>query len=769
MSSPTFPVATLGMPRIGPRRELKSLLEGHWAGTLDAAALTAGARELRAANWARQSARGVSRIPSNDFSLYDHVLDTTVMVGAVPARYGWDGGEVDAETYFAMARGRPANGSDKGAPAMDMTKWFDTNYHVIVPELARGMFFTPSSSKAVAEYREAKARGHETRPVLLGPVTYLLLAKANGFDPLSLLPGLLPVYQEVLHELTAAGASWVQIDEPCLGLDLDERTQAALKTSVTALAQAAPSLKLMLTSYFGGLGHNEALVLGLPVAGLHLDLVRAPGQLQLLSDAPSDLTLSLGVVDGRNVWRADLVAILGQLEPLIGRRSIELAPSCPLLHVPLDLDLETDLDPEIAQWLAFGAQKMDELTTLATGLEKGRTAIADALEASEAAIRSRRLSSRVNNPVVRARSKDVDATMTRRTSPFAERRMAQRDALSLPQYPTTTIGSFPQTRSVRKARAAHAHGMLSAEDYARFIAAETEVAVRRQEEIGLDMLVHGEFERNDMVQYFGERLDGYAFTRSGWVQSYGSRCVRPPILFGDVARPAPMTVKWSSYAQSLTDRPMKGILTGPVTMLQWSFVRDDLPRPEVCRQIALAIRDEVQDLEAAGLAAIQVDEPALREGVPLREADRAAYLAWAVECFRLATAGVSDATQIHTHMCYAAFNDIIDTIGAMDADVIAIESSRSRMELLDAFPATRYPNEIGPGVYDTHSPRVPSVPEMVALLQQASERLDPSQIWVNPDCGLKTREWDEVRRALLNMVAAARRMRDEGRVIVAAE
>ncbi|MBJ3775611.1 5-methyltetrahydropteroyltriglutamate--homocysteine S-methyltransferase [Acuticoccus mangrovi] len=757
--SSNFSVASLGTPRIGPRRELKAALESYWAGRSDATALTETAAGLRAANWARQRSRGVTVIPSNDFSLYDHVLDTSVMVGAIPERFGWSGGRVELETYFAMARGREGQAVAGGVAALEMTKWFDTNYHYMVPEFAPDQSFSLVSEKPIAEYLEAKVLGYETRPVLLGPVTYLLLGKAAGMDPLTLLPGLLPVYEEVLRRLAAAGAQWVQIDEPCLALDLDVRAHDALRQATAAFARTAPGLKVMLASYFGPFGGNEATVLDLPVAGLHLDLVRAPEQLPLLREAPRGLTLSLGVVDGRNIWRTDLSAVLDRLMPLVGARKVEFAPSCSMLHVPIDLDLETDLDPDVAAWLAFSVQKMDELATIATAFAKGRERVADALAASNQAVRTRYASAKVNDPAVRRRTASVDAAMCRRPSPFEVRRRAQQERLGLPLYPTTTIGSFPQTSEVRKARSAHAKGAMSDVDYDAFIAGEIEAAVRWQEEIGIDMPVHGEFERNDMVQYFGEQLAGYAFTRHGWVQSYGSRYVRPPIIFGDVSRPAPMTVRWSAHAQSLTRRPMKGMLTGPVTMLQWSFVRDDLPRAEVCRQIALALRDEVVDLEAAGLAAIQVDEPAFREGLPLRKADWAAYLDWAVECFGLATSGVADTTQIHTHMCYSEFNDIIESIGAMDADVISIETSRSRMELLEAFVSYRYPNEIGPGVYDIHSPRVPPVGEMVRLLQKAAQRLAPWQIWVNPDCGLKTRRWEEVRPALLNMVAAARRMR----------
>ncbi len=762
----SLPVGTLGVPRIGPRRELKAALEGHWSGRTSAAELFDAAAGLRAAAWARQHALGVTRIPSNDFSLYDHVLDTSAMVGAIPDRYGWRGGAVPLETYFAMARGADAAG---GMPAMEMTKWFDTNYHYLVPEFTRGQEFALASRKAVDEFREAKALGFHTRPVLVGPVSYLKLGKSKDetLDPLSLLPGLLPVYVEVLRSLAASGADWVQIDEPCLVLDLDDATLQAMQRAYGMFARALPGLNIMLATYFGALDDNLATVLGLPVAGLHFDAVRAPAQFDALVEAaPRGLVLSLGVIDGRNVWRSDLPALLDRLEPVVAKRGsdhVEIAASCSLLHVPVDLALETDLDPDLRQWLAFAVQKMEELAALGLALGSGREAARDALARAAEAAASRRSSARVHDAAVAARVAAVTPDMAQRRNPFAARRRDQVQRFGLPAFPTTTIGSFPQTEEVRRARAQLARGMIGEAEYAAFLRKETTDAVRWQEEIGIDVLVHGEFERNDMVQYFGEQLSGYAFTRHGWVQSYGSRCVRPPVIFGDVSRPKPMTVEWSSYAQSLSGRPMKGMLTGPVTMLQWSFVRDDLPRAQVCRQIALALRDEVADLERAGIGMIQIDEPAIREGLPLRKSDWRAYLAWAVECFRLSASVVADSTQIHTHMCYSEFNDIMDAIGGMDADVISIETSRSRMELLDAFVGYRYPNEIGPGVYDIHSPRVPTVEEMIELLARAGQHLDPEQIWVNPDCGLKTRRWEEVRPALVNMVEAAKAMRSAER------
>ena len=774
MSISKIPVATLGVPRIGRRRELKFALESYWSGKLPVADLLDAAKKLRAASWTEQRDRGVTKIPSNDFSLYDHVLDIAVMVGAIPETYGWSGGDVALDTYFAMARGSHGTADHEGCshanhghgvPALEMTKWFDTNYHYMVPELSANQAFTLTSTKPLDEFLEAKALDIHTRPVILGPVTFLKLAKCNGttFDRMALLPKLLPVYGALLRKLKQAGADWVQIDEPCLVLDLDRTERNAVELAYQHFATDIPDLKIMLATYFGALGDNLDLALGLPVAGLHIDLVRAPHQLEPVARlARHDQVLSLGLIDGRNVWRADLPAILDRIKPSIAGwplNRIEIASSCSFLHVPIDLELETALDPDLKPWLAFAAQKMDELVVLGRALSEGRSAVAEELHASAEAVASRASSSKVHSPLVEGRVSAIDESMMHRQVAFAERQSQQAAKLGLPRFPTTTVGSFSQTPEVRKARASHARGELSYVDYETFLKKETETAIRWQEEIGLDVLVHGEFERNDMVQYFGEQLSGFAFTKHAWVQSYGSRYVRPPIIFGDVARPHPMTVAWWQYAQSLTDKRVKGMLTGPVTILNWSFVRDDLARSQVCRQIALAIRDEVVDLEAAGAAMIQIDEAALREGLPLRQSEWKTYLDWAVECFRLASTGVNDATQIHTHMCYSEFNDIIDAIAAMDADVISIETSRSKMELLDAFKTYKYPNEIGPGVYDIHSPRVPKVAEMTELLQLARERLVDGQIWINPDCGLKTRKWEEVRPALVNMVEAARQLR----------
>lgn len=760
----TVTIATLGFPRIGPRRELKHALESFWSGKSDETALLESAAGLRTAAWVRQTALGTDWLPSNDFSLYDHVLDLSVMLGAIPARYGAADGEATLATYFAMARG--TTGSHEGCThshsltACEMTKWFDTNYHYIVPELSVGQKLALGRLKIVEEYREAKARGYETRPVLLGPVTWLSLVKATGVDPFDYLDELLGLYGVILGHLAHAGADWVQIDEPILVTDLSEPQRRAFSRAYARLARSTP--QIMLTTYFGGLGDNLGLATALPVGGLHIDLVRAPEQLDpVLKAAPKTLALSLGVIDGRNIWRADLAALLDRIEPLATERDLILAPSCSLLHVPVDLSLETKLDAEVKQWLAFAVQKVEELNTLKRALNEGRASVATELEVSSQAAANRRTSPRIHDAAVAARIAAVTPDMRERRSDHPTRIAAQAEVLNLPLFPTTTIGSFPQTAEVRSARAEYNRGNLDAAAYEAFLRAETLRAIRWQEEAGIDMLVHGEFERNDMVQYFGEQLAGFAFTVNGWVQSYGSRCVRPPVLYGDVSRPNPMTVEWWRYAQSVTDRPVKGMLTGPVTILNWSFVRDDQTREASCRQIALAIRDEVQDLEAAGCQAIQIDEAALREGLPLRRKDWQHYLDWSVDCFRLSAGGVADATQIHTHMCYSEFNDILPSIGAMDTDVISIETARSQMELLEGFAAYDYPAAIGPGVYDIHAPRVPGEEEMVALMRLAQAHLSPSQLWVNPDCGLKTRKWEEVRPAIDAMVAAARTLRAE--------
>ena len=751
----------LGFPRVGAFRELKKAVESFWAGKSSAADLQATAKEIRATNWKFQQEQGISQIPSNDFSFYDHVLDTIALVGAVPPRYKFEGGNVDLDTYFAMARGGRA-GALKDVPAMEMTKWFDTNYHYIVPELSKETNFKLSSTKVFDEYSEAKAAGINTRPVLVGPVTFLLVGKEkDGGNALDLLPKLLPVYQEVISKLEALGAEWIQIDEPALALDLNDAQRAAFKTAYSTLKTS--KAKILVATYFTDLAANLDTALNLPVAGLHLDLVRGEKQFaDALKKAPANLTLSLGVVEGRNIWKANLDKALTTLETAaaaIGKDRILVAPSCSLLHSPVDLDSETKLDGEIKNWLAFARQKVKEVAILTKGLNQGRDAIKAELAENAAAMQSRATSKRIHNDAVKARFASITPAMANRKSAYPERAKLQAAELNLPLFPTTTIGSFPQTEDVRAARAANKAGKLSDAEYNAFIEKATADAIKWQEEIDIDVLVHGEFERNDMVEYFGEQLSGFAFSQFGWVQSYGSRCVKPPIIFGDVSRPNPMTVKWATFSQSQTKRPMKGMLTGPITILQWSFVRDDQPRETTSKQIALAIRDEVVDLEKAGIKVIQIDEAALREGLPIHRAEWDNYLRWAVESFRITASGVEDKTQIHTHMCYSEFNDIIQAVGAMDADVISIETSRSQMELLDAFVNYKYPNEIGPGVYDIHSPIVPTEQQMNGLLNKALNVLDAKQIWVNPDCGLKTRAWPETKAALIGMVASAKALR----------
>jgi len=783
----------LGYPRIGEKRELKKATEAYWAGKLSRAELEQVGADLRRKNWETQRAAGIDLIPSNDFTFYDQVLDTSCLVGNVPPRFGWQGGQVDLDTRFAIARGVRKGGSNNDSAtakdacetcgaqhdaqatyASEMTKWFDTNYHYIVPEFRADTRFALSATKIFDEFSEALALGIRTKPVIIGPVSYLKLGKVQdsknpNFDRFSLLDSLLPVYAQILQKLETLGAEWVQLDEPIGALDLDDAERRALSTAYAALAAAAPKLKLLVTTYFGALRENLATYLSLPVAALHLDATPRGDLSEIeraLAELPTDKALSLGLVDGRNIWKSDFAALLPRAQAAaakLGAGRLLLAPSCSLQHVPVTLRNEQKLDAEFKGWLAYAEEKLSEVSTLAAAV--AGEADQAALAANAAAAKSRRESPRIHRPEVKARAAAIAASDFDRASPYAARRIAQRGAngplATLPDFPTTTIGSFPQTPEIRAARLKHKRGELSTAEYEKFIEAETVACVRFQEEVGIDMLVHGEYERNDMVEYFGEQLDGFAFTEHGWVQSYGSRYVKPPIIFGDVSRPAPMTVRWSAYAQSLTKLPMKGMLTGPVTVLQWSFVRDDQPRRDTTFEIALALRDEVRDLEAAGIAAIQIDEPAIREGLPLRRSDWAAYLDWAVNAFRLSAAGVRDNTQIHTHMCYSEFNDIIDSIAAMDADVITIETSRSNMELLGAFVNFKYPNEIGPGVYDIHSPRVPTVEEMVNLMRKAAQVIPPENLWVNPDCGLKTRGWAEVRPSLANMVEAARIIRRE--------
>ena len=754
--------ANLGFPRMGPDRELKKALESYWSGKTTEADLLKVASERREQNWKLQKDLGIDFIPSNDFSLYDQVLDMTVLLGAIPPRFKHRGGNVSLDTYFAMARGAQKDGIDVAAE--EMTKWFDTNYHYIVPTLEENQGFALSSDKPFAEYREAKKLGIETRPVIIGPITYLLSGKMNNStkSPLSLLDNILPVYAEILQKFKEEGAEWVQIDEPFLVMDLNDEEKAAYQRAYETLALSTPALKKMIATYFGDLAENLAVASSLPVHALHVDVVRTPEQLENVLDAVDGMDLSVGIVDGRNIWRNDLESSLKILERAVeteGADRIIVAPSCSLLHTPYDLDNEEKMDSEIKNWLAFAKQKTAEIATLTKGLKEGRDSIKAELEASNAAVSSRKTSSKIHDKAVQEREAAITDAMSHRTSSYKERAEKQRKILNLPTFPTTTIGSFPQTPEVRKTRAGYRKGTVSEADYKKFMNEEIERVVRYQEEVDIDVLVHGEAERNDMVEYFGEQLEGYVFSQKGWVQSYGSRCVKPPIIFGDVSRPKPMTVDWTTYAQSLTDREMKGMLTGPVTILQWSFVRDDQSNEKTCRQIALAIRDEVVDLETAGIKIIQIDEPAIREGLPLRRKDWKAYLDWSVECFRISASGVKDETQIHTHMCYSEFNDIIEAVGNMDADVISIETSRSKMELLDVFTNYKYPNEIGPGVYDIHSPRIPTKDEMIELLNLAKKDLDISQIWVNPDCGLKTRKWEEVKPALKLMVKAAKELR----------
>jgi 5-methyltetrahydropteroyltriglutamate--homocysteine methyltransferase len=763
MNPHSIAAGNLGYPRIGLHRELKVALERFWSGEWSSQELEAATRELRAARWRIQAEAGIVHIPSNDFSLYDHVLDAAVLVGAIPARFGRHFEDLDLPTYFAMARG------SKSAPAMEMTKWFDTNYHYIVPELESGMEFHLGSRKPVEEFLEARALGLTTRPVLLGPVSLALLGKTHGtrWDRATIAQALVGVYRQLLIELAAAGADWVQMDEPCLGLDLPEEHRNLFGRIYEMLILPARSPKILLTTYFSDLGENLEFTLRLPVAGVHLDLVRGPGQFaQALALAPDNLLLSLGVVDGRNIWRSDLDRALEMIRMAAGRlgsERIQVAPSCSLLHIPVDLEAEHQLDPGFRTWLAFARQKLDETALLARAATEDSLEVEERLAENRAILGRRHRDRRACDPAVRGRTAAVRPEMFERCSPFPVRREKQ-TVLRLPILPTTTIGSFPQTAEVRRARAVCRSGKMARTEYEALLRAEVERTIRFQEEIGLDVLVHGEFERNDMVEYFGEQLRGFAFTGNGWVQSYGSRCVKPPLLFGDVSRTSPMTTAWAHYAQSLTELPVKGMLTGPVTLLEWSFVRDDLPKSEVAVQLALALRDEVADLEGAGMRIIQVDEPALREGLPLRRAEQAGYLRWSVDAFRLATSGANDETQIHTHMCYSEFADILDAVVRMDADVLSVEAARSQMELLDTFNQKQYPNDIGPGIYDIHSPRVPDAEEIAALLRKALTVLRPEQLWVNPDCGLKTRGWDEVRAALRNMVAATRRVREQVRV-----
>ncbi|MEN7550166.1 5-methyltetrahydropteroyltriglutamate--homocysteine S-methyltransferase [Rapidithrix thailandica] len=748
----------LGYPRIGAKRELKKACEHFWAGKISEKDLLLTAKNLRKLNWLTQQEAGIDLIPSNDFSFYDQVLDMSLMLGATPERFASLAND-PLTLYFAMARGYQQDGLD--LKALEMTKWFDTNYHYLVPEFTANQSFELFSTKAVDEFLESKALGIHTKPVLIGPVSYLLLGKEKeeGFHRLDLLDRLLPVYKELLTRLSEQGATWVQLDEPYLTAHLDPSTKFAYQKAYKTLRDAFPELKILLASYFAELDDPE-FTAQLPVCAIHLDLVRAPQQLEaVLHHLPKETSLSLGVIDGRNIWKPDyqkVQAIVNKVLKKIDEQRILLAPSCSLLHVPYDLDAEEALSPKLKQWLSFAKQKLHELNDLHRILTQNDTT---SLQQNQKCIEDRARSVLIHRSKVKERVSKLTEKDSQRESAFDRRQALQKEALQLPLFSTTTIGSFPQTPEIRKLRAQFKKQQLSESQYEEKLQQLTQELISWQEEAGLDVLVHGEYERNDMVEYFGEQLEGFAFTQYGWVQSYGSRCVKPPVLFGDVERTAPMTVKWSTFAQSLTNKPVKGMLTGPVTILQWSFVRDDQPRETTATQIALAIRDEVRDLEQAGIRVIQIDEPAFREGLPLRKEHWRHYLDWAVKVFKVASSGVEDQTQIHTHMCYSEFNDVMEDIAAMDADVITIETSRSQMELLDAFSDFHYPNEIGPGVYDIHSPRVPTVEEMVELLEKAQQKLPAENLWVNPDCGLKTRKWPETQQALTNMVLAAKIMR----------
>lgn len=760
----------LGYPRIGSNRELKKACEQYWSGRSGYKNLQHVGKNIRLHNWQLQKDAGIELIPSNDFSFYDQVLDMSLIVGAIPERYHdviLDNQNTELDLYFAMARGYQKNRLD--ITAMEMTKWLDTNYHYIVPEFKKDQTFKLFSTKAIDEFYEAKQAGIITKPVLIGPVSYLLSGKEKeaGFNRIDLIHSLLPVYIDLLKRLEKLGVEWVQFDEPFLVTNLDNKTKAAFTHAYAEIKKAFPELKTLLTTYFGGLHDNLPLVASLPVCALHIDLVRAPQQLdETLGLLPKHLTISLGVVDGRNIWKNDFehsLKLVKKAIDKIGSSRVMIAPSCSLLHVPCDLDLETNertLTPEIKQWMAFAKQKINEVVTLKQ-LTDGVPSelVIKKLNENTLACERRKTSVLIHHAKVKERINTISPKDDQREHPFLIRKEKQHKALKLPLFPTTTIGSFPQTEEVRSWRAKFKRGELSQKQYDDLIKNETEETIRFQEETGIDVLVHGEFERNDMVEYFGEQLAGFTFTKNGWVQSYGSRCVKPPVIYGDVYRPKPMTVQWSSYAQSLTNKLVKGMLTGPVTILQWSFVRDDQPRSQTCTQLAFAIRDEVMDLEKANIRVIQIDEPAIREGLPLRKEDWQNYLDWAVRAFRISASGVKDETQIHTHMCYSEFNDIIQSIADMDADVITIECSRSQMELLDAFANFNYPNEIGPGVYDIHSPRVPSKKEMVQLMEKAKAVIPVDQLWVNPDCGLKTRHWEETKKALIEMVGAAKQLR----------
>ncbi|NBV06199.1 MAG: 5-methyltetrahydropteroyltriglutamate--homocysteine S-methyltransferase [Proteobacteria bacterium] len=754
--------ANLGFPRIGANRELKKAIESYWKKSSSAADLQKAAAEIRAKNWQTQKSAGITFIPSNDFSFYDQILDAQVLFGAVPDRFKFNGENVDLDLYFAMARGAQRDGID--VTAMEMTKWFDTNYHYIVAEFKKDQQFKISSNKIFDEYLEAKKLGIETRPTVIGPVTFLLLGKSiDGSNKLNLLDNLLVAYKELFKKLAELGVKDIQIDEPFLVTDLSEEARKAYDLAYEKIKQFTGNIKLHLATYFDSIADNTKLAFSLGTESVHVDLVRANDQFdEVLKSVKANQILSLGLVDGRNIWINNFensVALAKKAVEKLGKDRVIIAPSCSLIHTPVDLENETELDVELKSWLSFATQKLSEISTIAKAAGNQESEAKVALEINKKSLQARKTSSRIHNDEVKKRVASIRENLINRKSDFKTRKKIQNTHINLPLLPTTTIGSFPQTKEVRKARADFKAGKISAADYDKFVKEETTRTIRFQEEIGLDVLVHGEFERNDMVEYFGEQLAGFFFTKNGWVQSYGSRCVKPPVIFGDVSRPNPMTVEWAKYAQSQTKQIMKGMLTGPITILQWSFVRDDQPRKDTALQIAFAIRDEVCDLENAGIKIIQIDEAALREGLPIRKANWKSYLKWAVDAFRISASGVEDRTQIHTHMCYSEFNDIIAAIADMDADVISIETSRSQMELLNAFVNFKYPNEIGPGVYDIHSPRVPKREEMEDLLKKALDVLKPEQIWVNPDCGLKTRDWPETKSALKEMVEATKSLR----------
>ena len=758
--------SNLGFPRFGAKREWKKALENFWRGKINERELLLTADELMERHWKLQIDAGIDMIPVNDFAFYDHVLDMTTLLGAVPSRYSPRAdGDISLDTYFAMARG--VQDGTRDIRAMEMTKWFDTNYHYIVPEFSSDTTFRIANQRAFSVVAKARDIGvTNPRPVLIGPASYLLLGKV--FDNTSLaelLERLLPVYERILREYNSLSVDWVQLDEPWLVLDLNDEQRALFRSAYDHLNKMSGRPKLLVATYFGGIEHNMDIAAQCG-DGIHIDLVRQESQLPAVArNLPAEKWLSLGVVDGRNIWRTELDHASDLLwhasDFRDGDEKLMVGPSCSLLHSPIDLELETRLDDKLKSWLAFGKQKLREIYSLTQAINGHHEDVERDFDDSAQAIRSRKRSDRVLNPDVRRRQESIDESMTKRQSPFEKRAQVQHEKLNLPEFPTTTIGSFPQTREVRRLRARLRKGELTQDQYEQAIEDEIVKTLRFQENAGVDVLVHGEFERNDMVEYFGEQLDGFAFTQHGWVQSYGSRGVKPPIIFGDVQRPYPMTIRWMKFAREQTGKPIKGMLTGPVTILQWSFVRDDQPRRDTCEQIALAIRDEVVDLEKAGIDVIQIDEPAFREGLPLRKKDWPDYFDWAVRCFRITSSGVRDDTQIHTHMCYSEFNEIFDAIAAMDADVISIEASRSRMELLDAFEDFQYPNDIGPGVWDIHSPRVPGADEMHDLLNRALKHIKRERLWVNPDCGLKTRGWTEVEESVQNMVDAARRLRQE--------